>query len=81
MERTLFREDASKKPRDHVISCIVVIPSEHYLSDFRSYVGFGYRENLIVLAGPLSLFFISRLIDPGLIARDLVIEELGFTVM
>jgi hypothetical protein len=25
MERALFGEDASEKPRDHVISCIVVI--------------------------------------------------------
>jgi hypothetical protein len=25
MERALFGEDASEKPRDHVLSCIVVI--------------------------------------------------------
>jgi hypothetical protein len=80
VERTLFGEDASIKPRDHVISCIVVTPYKHFLSDYRSYIGYGYHGDLIVLAGSLNLFLISRPIDPGLKARDYVKEELGFAV-
>lgn len=64
-----------------MISCIVVTPYKHFLSDFRSSIGYGYRGDLIVLAASLSLFLISRPIDPGLIAGDYVKEELGFAVV
>jgi hypothetical protein len=49
MDQTLAREDASEKPRDHVILCIVIYPIQALLSFFQSWLLYNISNCLLAL--------------------------------